>query len=231
MKENNISDNDNNKAISVSKSESNKSKIFLIVILWILTAVIFTAVGAISHWFFTRDKSDTNDNQSNETNNKATQEDNKEDEDNNGIVENNEYENEEEAWNTYSNSVIGYQIQYPDEYELSFDDELKEECVRLENENISINFGLSDSMQCLRTGIGAYEIDETEVSYNINGQVFTIDEWYEHAEQEDGTFGNVYGRIHLDDTKKLDVEYYGHPKDTFETERETIDQILESITW
>jgi len=142
-----------------------------------------------------------------------------------------------EGWLTYSNDLLGYTLRYPTSYTL---DSADEHCVYLRKGIVTINIGRgywNDDFGCFRTGVGAHEIDESTLDYNVNGETYTADEWYEHYECEDGGYGNIYGRLILDKVTlegseaDFGLEYSGCPKDSFEEERSTVEKIIESVTW
>jgi hypothetical protein len=142
-----------------------------------------------------------------------------------------------EGWLTYTNDLLGYTMKYPPLYTL---DDSNERCVYFRKGVVSLNIGrgyMEDDFGCFRTGVGAYEIEYTPKNYSVDGNDYAIEEWYEKHECTDSGYGNVYGRLMLGrilfEESEVDfgLEYSGCPRDTFNTERGTINKIIESVVW
>jgi len=136
-----------------------------------------------------------------------------------------------EGWETYTNDLVGYSLKYPGNYTITENPTLGKNCVEVSKGTVRIIIGYDDVMFCFRTGVGAYDIEKTEKTYSINGTTFTVEEWYEKTDQPDGTFGNIYAQLELEQSPEFGLEYWGNPKETFEENRTTVTQIIESITW
>jgi len=142
-----------------------------------------------------------------------------------------------DGWLTYANDLLGYTMKYPPSYTL---DDSNEHCVYFRKGVVSLNIGrgyMEDDFGCFRTGVGAYEIEYTPKNYSVDGNDYAIEEWYEKHECTDSGYGNIYGRLMLGkilfEESEVDfgLEYSGCPRDTFNTERGTINKIIESVVW
>lgn len=249
--------------LTVPVPQPKSSNKLLVVALLITTAVLFAGLGAGGYYLLTRNKKEatptTPERQSCTYNNQAYNDSASFDatdgcntclcnngnvvctelnctKESNGTTNDGNEIDPYSGWNTYTNDLLGYTVRYPDDYTL---DSSEERCVSLEKGDVLIDIGRnntddeSDVLFCFRSGIGAYDIDETTVTYTINNETYPITEWYEKVEQEDGTFGNIYGAIKFGEIQNVmwGGEYWGHPKEVFEAERETVTKIIESITW
>jgi len=137
-----------------------------------------------------------------------------------------------EDWKSYTSPTVGYSLRYPKDYSINASADIGDKCLTVQKGSVRITIASTDTEYCLRSDLADHD-PEVEKKYTINEKEYTFKEYLETIENNDGSFGNVYGFIteNLGEETEFMLEYNGYPKEEFEVERDTIEGIIESIEW
>lgn len=232
-----------NKEKSIIDKKENSNKKYLVIIAIFLVLIFIVLIGYLVYFVFLKDNNKGDGKtETSETTSQISSSSSSVSTSTTSIIStttSSEASDPYEGWLTYTNDLLGYNMKYPPSYTL---DNANEECVYFNKNVVRLNIGrgyTDDDFGCFRTGVGAYEIEYTPKNYSVDGNDYAIEEWYEKHECEDSGYGNVYGRLMLgkiliiegEDEVDFGLEYSGCPRGSFETERDNITKMIESVIW